>query len=239
MSLIDLIEFILDITESETKKITFIFLDIIFAFCTALKIIFIKGLMEKKFISPYNISFIFAILNFIVITLLYFIVSFIPCEKDYCKTIYNGKSYLANLHEIFSITGIFLFFLFLIRAFLLVINYVIIHYFSVCHSFLYFFLCAIASILTDINYENDAFDSYSFIKMFLNIIGFIFVLIFLEIIEINICGISYNTKRNIENRSETEIEFIDIIKNDEDTPAEEEIEKEEEDREEVVSEAKN
>ena len=170
------------------------------------------------------------IFNFLIITLLYLIISFIPCGSDICNTIYNGKPYLANMHEIFSIKGIFLFFLFLIRAFLIVLNNIIIHNFSVCHSFLYYLLCQMGSFYTIINDENNKINAIYFIIIISYIIGGILVLIFLEIIEINICGISYNTKQNIIKRSSIEIEFVEKIKNDEDIPAEEEVEKEEDDR---------
>ena len=67
---------------------------------------------------------------------------------------------------------------------------------------------------------------YFIINVVLLIIGIFFILIFLEMIEINFCGMSYNTKENVKNRSEIEIEFVDKNKNDENNSDDEE-EKEE------------
>ena len=196
------------------KRIYFLFFDIFFAFLRTLKIVFIKVLMENKYMLPYKVTFLFGLFNFSVITVAYIIMSFIPCEKEYCKTIYNRKTYLANILEIFSITGVFLFLIFIIKAFLTTLNYIIILYFSVSHSFTYYQLTQLANyfigLLND-HYENkeDINKSfYIYITFPSYVICIVFILIFLEVIEINMCGISYNTKENIRIRSDIEIEFI-------------------------------
>ena len=77
--------------------------------------------------------------------------------------------------------------------------------------------------------------------MVLNILSFLIliliafaILIYIEIIEINICNISYNTKRNIEIRSgiESFIEFRHLLpSNEEEEEIEDEEKKEEEKKE--------
>ena len=59
------------------------------------------------------------------------------------------------------------------------------------------------------------------------------ILLFLEIIEINICGISYDTKKNIEKRANIEM-FISENEAEADDNSDEE--KENEDKEELTSE---
>ena len=160
-------------------------------------------------------------MNFSIVTIVYIIVSFYKCNNEYCNTLYNGETYFANIYEIFSIINVFLFFIFLFKAFKTVLNYAIIRYFSVCHSFIYFQLSKLMSIFE--NKESlPGGNSYFFIKLALLIIDIFFSLIFLEIIEVNICGISYNTKDNVRIRSDIEIEFVEKTKNEEDNSDEEE-----------------
>ena len=59
------------------------------------------------------------------------------------------------------------------------------------------------------------------------------ILLFLEIIEINICGISYDTKKNIEKRANIE---MFISENEEEADDNSDEEKENEDKEELKSE---
>ena len=201
----------------------FFFVYIILSFFKSLKIVLIKGYMEFKYISPYKMTFIFGIIHFFIIILIYIIVSFIPCSEKFCKTIYNEKYYFAHIFEIFSITGIFLFFIFLMRAFLITLNYVIILYFSVCHSFLYFQFSEAGNLLLNIeNINYSYFYYFKYITFPAYAIGSIIILIFLEIIEIHLCGISYNTKNNIRGRSESDIEFIEDIHVDEESSVDEE-----------------
>ena len=194
MIITELISFVFNfINEGILMLFIILFINLFLSFLRALLYIYLKRLMEYKYISPYKITFIFGILNFSIVIIVYIIVSFCECKNNYCKTLYNDKNYFANILEIFNVISIFLFFIFLLRAFMTVLNYAIIRYFSVCHSFIYFQLCMLIGILEnqeDISKRN----SYFFIKLTLLIIDIFFSLIFLEIIEVNICGISYNTK---------------------------------------------
>ena len=156
--------------------------------------------MEYKHISPYKVCFIFGIFNFIVVTIAYIIISFIPCDAGCCLVEYNDKHYFGNIILIFSLYGLFMFILLILKAILTLLNYIIIYEYSVCHSFLIFNLSELREFsLLEKNEENIAYIIFRYIALYF-IIN-ILILIFLEIIEINICGLSFNTKKNIEARA--------------------------------------
>ena len=190
---------------------------IIYSFLKSILITYIKGLMDYKYISPYRVCFIFGIFNFIIVTIVYIIVSFIPCKLESCIVEYNGDTYFGNIILIFSFSGLFMLFFSILRAVVTVLNYIIIHDFSVCHSFLVINLSEIREEIEFIkkNNKNISYIIFNFIVVFL--ISFLLILLFLEIIEINICGLSYNTKRNIELRATTDSKYsiIDDIEDDE------------------------
>ena len=203
-----------------------------YSFLKSVLIIYIKGLMDYKNISPYKVCFIFGIFNFIIVTIAYIIVSFIPCKLGTCFVEYNGDNYFGNILLIFSFSGLFMLFFSILRAVLTVLNYIIIQDFSVCHSFFVINLSEIREEIAFIKkyYENISYIIFNFVVVFL--ISFFLILVFLEIIELNICGLSYNTKRNIELRatSDSKYSIIDDINDDENSNLEdfEEIRSQEE-----------
>jgi hypothetical protein len=109
---------------------------IIYSFINSLITLYIAGLMEYKYISPYKACYIFGLINFIIVTVLFFIPTFLPCEGKYCSAEFNEKKYYANLFAIFNVGSIFIFVIFLLKAILLTLNYYTINKFSVFHSFL-------------------------------------------------------------------------------------------------------
>ena len=97
--------------------------------------------------------------------------------------------------------SIFIFVIFLLKAILLTLNYYTINKFSVFHSFLLLNFTELFSLI-GVNIEN-------FILKIIYIIifcffGIFFVLLFLEIIELNLCGMSFNIKKYIEKRMDFE-----------------------------------
>ena len=188
------------------------FIHLIHSFLESFLIVYLKGLMEYKYISPYKACYIIGLINFSIITIIYLIVSFCPCNKALCLVEYNDKKYFGNFLTIFDIYGLFMFLFFLIKTILLVLNYIIIHEFTVCHSFLFlqiFYLLEIGYLIskTDSLYKIISILIFSFINIF-------FILLFLEFIEINICKISYNTKKNIESRAIDDKEYYAITNED-------------------------
>ena len=209
---ISLVQFILEYYEKDINEFFFILaFFIIYSSFKSLLICYIKGLIKYKYFSPYKICSIYGIFNLIIVTLVYIIISFFPCENDvFCLVQYNGKKYFGNIILIFSLSGLFMFFLFTIKSVMTVLKYIIIHEFSVCHPY---FLNNITEILGIIFFSPENDNIYFKVFTIIGVFGLcnFMILIFLEIIEINICGMSYNTKKNIAARAILDSEYNDII----------------------------
>ena len=206
---------------------------IAYSYCKAMMILYYKGLMEYKFFSPYKICLLFSIFSLLIVTIIYIILSFSDCnENENCTVSYNGNKYLANILTIFNLPGLFMFLFLLVKAVLTVINYIIVHDFSVCHTIMIIHLSQIIEIQTFFA-QNDVKDILYiiFVVVFIYILGTVFVLLFLEIIEINVCGLSYNTKKNIEKRAILDMESSNV--DDDNIDAVEEIEGTNEELEEI------
>ena len=231
--IISLVKFIIKHINSEIGDFFYDFLfHLVISFLKALITLYIKGLMDYKYLSAYIVTFIFGIMNFSLVLIVYIIASFIPCDEEYCQSKYNETYYYAHIFEIFRVSQIFIFFINLFKAITLAFNYIIIHDFSVCHSFLLLHISQILEIkiftekIEDIIYD-------AFVVIFVYGLSTFLILLFLEIIEINICGISYDTKKNIENRASIE---MFISENELNVEENEDEEMEKEDKEELPSE---
>ncbi len=179
--------------------------------------------MEYKYISPYKACYIFGMINLIIVTIIYLIVSFVPCDNVLCQVEYNGQHYLGNILGIINISGLFILLFLIIKAILLVFNYIIIHDFSVCHSFLLIQFSQILenSSMVGLNLDNDNLKFFIILIFFC--INIFFILLFLEIVEINICKISYNSRKNIQKRAliDKELSVSDYEDNNDDEEIEE------------------
>ena len=67
---------------------------ILISFFDSFIVIYTKGLMENKYISPYKACYIFAIINSIIIIIIYFIITFIDCSQLFCTIEYDNKMYI-------------------------------------------------------------------------------------------------------------------------------------------------
>ena len=192
--------------------------------------VYIKGLMEYKYISPYKACYKFGLINLIIVFTVYIIVTFIPCKRNYCTAVYHETSYFGNIILIFTMSGLFLFIFLIIRGIIVILNYITIHHFSVCHCFLLIHSSVTFDITPFKNISGTITTQIVFIVLLYYILGFFFILLFLEIIELNICGLSYNTKKNIEQRAMSDMEDFNINRirdenNEENEEEDEEIEK--------------
>jgi hypothetical protein len=159
-----------------------------------------KVLMNSKFFSPYKVTFIFGIIDLLLVAVIYLIISFIPVNKDsyLCFKEYKGKCYIDHFLSIFEgfsfIQFICLFFhsIFVgLGRFLL--NYIL-SKFTTCHLIVYYNFCEFF-----INCQNP-----HEMKIFIiisSIVEFFIIFVFLEIIKLNCFGISKNTQDNIEKRA--------------------------------------
>ena len=210
LATIDLARFIIRYNQ-ESVLIFFrnLAIHISYSFLKSLITIYLKGLMDFKFLTPYKACYIFGFINLLIITIAYIISSFIPCNKLLCNVNYNDQKYFAHILTIFNYSGLFLFFVFILKAVISALNYIVIHDFSVCHSIL-IIQCMQVAETGSFMYLPGSYNSIKLIFMVLfAFINIFFILIFLEIIELNICNMSYNTQKNIERRAtdDKNIEF--------------------------------
>ena len=154
-----------------------------------------KYVMEKKFVSVYEFSFYIGTISLILLIIFsIFDYAFFGIDdyKEYFNN-FNGTEFLVMVGVIITQFGINLSSLFTVKN-----N-------SPCHTFIMFVFGQLAYY---INLER-----YSILVIICLILILFLSLIFNEIIEINFCGLSKNTRRNIMLRAETE-ENLYITKND-------------------------
>ena len=147
-----------------------------------------KYVMEKKYISVYEFSFYVGFFNLIVLIIFsIFDYYFFHIYSNYGDILSNlgGIEILKVLGVLFTQVGINLGTLFTTKNC------------SPCHLFIIFVFGQVAYYIN--------FDIYRGLVISCLIIILFFSLIFSEIIEINLFGLSHNTKRNIIGRSEIEI----------------------------------
>ena len=143
-----------------------------------------KYLMEKKYCTPYEISLYIGIFNLIYFGLFSLLSYYFLKVDDFYEYFNNFNN--SELFALISLSFIQLGF----SLSCLIIN----DNKTPCHIF-------IISVLGQFANYTD-FSTYSTV-LFICLIFLLFMsLVFTEIIEINICGLSYNTKRNISNRAE-------------------------------------
>ena len=156
----------------------------------SLHFVIIKYIIEKKFVSVYEMVFFNGIINLLLLGIFSIF--------DYCFFgIYNYSEYFNNFNfkEFLVIMGEMVTQLCLNLSLLFTINYN-----SPCHVFIIFVFGQLAY------YVN--FAGYSIFVIVCLVIILFLSLIFNEIIEINVWGLSYNTKKNISARAGDEDELF-------------------------------
>ena len=157
-----------------------------------------KYLIDIKFISVYIVCFFFGAINLIYILILYAvqkIKSDIFCLDNNCLDVlsyendFNSKLLLLFIIIISLICNIIFFFFY----------YKTIYLFTPSHTLLFFYLSSIITIFEKAHETDSSKKEWSII--ILSILGTFFGLfIYLEIIELDFCGLNENTRRNINQR---------------------------------------
>ena len=192
--IIDLIQG--NIQNDFTNNIVSLILSFIRVILLSFNYVIIKYTMEKKFVSLYEIGLFNGIINlilFIIFAIFDYFFFHIDNYAEYFNN-FNGKEVLVIFGLMFSQFGIYL------PLFIIDKNN------SPCHIFIIF-------IFGQLAYYINLQENLVIVIICLIIILF-FSLIFNEIIEINFCGLSHNTKKNIITRAETEVDESIIIKTD-------------------------
>ena len=161
--------------------------------------------MKYKYISPYKSNFMIGIINLPIIIIIYIIISFTPLGvKD------NNNYYYDSIFELFKNFGkinviniILLITLPFAYGIILLLTNKIIYNFTIYHIYTASLLDNFITIIVN-NYKLTE-------KIFLTLsfcIELLMILVFLEIIELNFCGLNENLKRNIEIRASTESSLV-------------------------------
>ena len=169
--------------------------------------VFNKFIMVNKFIKSYVILFFQGIIELVL-----GIISLVITTK-YFKNFDNFFLYIEDLNK----SEIFFFFGLILANFVTYLTiYIIIDIFTPFHIFLLTILSDMIILIIEdgLDFSEDIHASIMYI--FFVIIGIFMILVFIEIIQLNFCGLSYMTKKNIEERAR-----IDSMLNDNDDDEEE------------------
>ena len=84
------------------EVILVLMLQIIHAFIDSYTIGNAKILMETKYLSPYFICSIIGLVNGLISIISYFIVTYFPCNNNFCDLKYNNVYYFDNIYSVFD-----------------------------------------------------------------------------------------------------------------------------------------
>ena len=181
--------------DDKERKIGFIF-SIVRVILLSFNYVIIKYTIERKFASPYEIgaySGIIDLILFMIFALLdYEFFNLNEYSYDYFDD-FDGITIFYIIGIMITNLGIFLCCLLIVKN-----N-------TPCHIFIMFIFGQIAYYAQG--------TEYLIIVIICLIIMLFFSLVFNEIIELNFCGLSRNTKRNINYRAENEIFESNLLKN--------------------------
>ena len=179
-----------------TKNFKLILLSFLRVILLSLNYVLIKYTMEKKYASPYEIGFFNGLINLILFIIGAVIDNFFIKKFEYKEYFdnFNGKELLVVLGLMISQFGIY------------ISLFIIDKKDTPCHIFIVFVFGQLAYYykLTEI----------SIVSIICLILILFFSLIFNEIIELNFLGLSQNTRKNIINRANIEVEGALFVKNE-------------------------
>ena len=196
-----IIGFVIDFVEGNIQKdfkenFKLILLSFLRIILLSLNYVLIKYTMEKKYASPYEIGFFNGLINLILFIIGAVIDNFFIKKFEYKEYFdnFNGKELLVVLGLMITQFGIY------------ISLFIIDKKDTPCHIFIVFVFGQLAYYykLTEI----------SIVSIICLILILFFSLIFNEIIELNFLGLSQNTRKNIINRANTEVEGALFVKNE-------------------------
>ena len=159
--------------------------------------VIVKYTIEKKFVSVYEIIFFIGIINFVMFIIFAIFDYFFFDIDDYEKyfTNFNGIELLVALGVMITQLGMDICITITDKNE------------SPCHIFIIFVFGQLAYYFFNLN-------EYLVIVIICLILMLFFTLVFNEIIEINLWGLSLNTKRNIINRAQSDGDETFIVKSE-------------------------
>ena len=200
---------ILNLYKMKIEDVPMLFLSLFIEIIYSLGIVLAKYGMDNLFCSPYEITFYEGIFSLIINFIFLIISTNIPLSKyfKYTKLLkiseYNGEKYLDNFYTYINKINIAEVILFIVsmmgRVISNLFSHITIKHFTSSHVIL---LLIMGEISLDWKEKNT---NEAVITAFIFIVELFMLLIFCEIIEINLCGLKDNTKKNIEERAEKAI----------------------------------
>ena len=164
--------------------------------------------MDYRSCSPFEVTFYEGLFSLIINSILLAIFTNIPLpdEEKYDEifqlTIYNGKKYLDNFFAGFNDMGIGEIFLFILSAIGRLISnlfgHIVVKHYTSSHIILVLILGEMALAFK----ESQEWDNIT--QFILFCFALFMLLIFTEIIEINVCDLEKNTRKNIQEREKAE-----------------------------------
>ena len=195
-----------------SSQLAKVFLSLLRVLSLSLFFVLVKYTMEKKYVSPYILG-MFIGLIILVLFIIFAILDhyFFHLNENYLEYFknFNTKELLVILGLMSTQLGIYTCLLFIDKND------------SPCHIFIVFTFGQFSYII--FNLKNMSGGIIAVIIIFLILI-FFFSLVFNEIIELRFLGLAYNTKRNITERSEIEVDNAMVIPNLIDNKSEDSIE---------------
>ena len=182
----------------------------------SLQIVVAKYAMEYKLSSPYEICLFEGVFLLVINLILLIIFTFIPMsEIKYIKnTKYEGKMYIDNFFQYFSkisyIEVISFIIIMLGRFGFNIFCLLIIKYFTPSHSIIILIIGEVYFAFNDLEPLWRVFIEYFIYALLIFV-----MLVFLEIIEINLWGLQKNTERNISLRAGQIESIMDDVETEE------------------------
>ena len=188
------------------KEIYIFLYQICSSFFDAIVGIFIKYLIHYKYFSHFKAAYVFGFINSILLIIVYVIVSFIPCDLSLCDIKYNEKFYIDNILYIYNNLNLKTTVLYIITSIFfgfvsIIYNYVI-DYYTVCCFFL------VINNRDEILYnipQNNVNIFLECISYFICLLQLFAILVFQEWIELHFCELDKNIKKNIQDRSDDDL----------------------------------
>ena len=182
-----------------------IFIEIVITLTTeiffSLENVVCKLAVNVKFTSPYEVCFYVGIFELIIFSILLIIFTNVPIYGgEYMNIVSEEHIDNYNIYkENYNFTEAMIFILSMFgRCIFILAGFVTLDYFTPLHIVLILIIGEISFLF------NDEHNWKLYLKIFFFICLMFFVLIFVEIIELNIFGLQKNTKRNITQRSDSE-----------------------------------
>ena len=175
----------------------------LFSIIEAIIIILIKKIMDKNYFSPLKVCYLIGFFNFIISSISLFILSNIKKNSEY---IFSFSSIRKD--EIFKAIIFFTFFPLMNGISKLLIN-VILNKYTMFHLFIFFKFDALIDSSIIAYQKKEKKKIYSAIDLSLHLLECFMHFVYLEMVELNFCGLSQNIKRKIKDRASKEYNEID------------------------------